>query len=84
MVDRVEPKYQIRRPYELTNAFFSTEERYKDCFLLHSTVPAQSNDEFLQIIFGTENSVLHQPNSIGLCISADALMSKNFADFLSH
>ena len=84
VVDRDEPKYQIRSPYELTNAIISTDARYKVCFFLHSTVPAQSLDEFLEIIYGTENSPLQQPNSIGNCISADARMSKGFADFLSH
>ena len=62
----------------------SADERHNDCFLLHSTVPAQSSDEFLQIIYGTEDSILQQPNSIGHCISADARMSKGFADFLTH
>ena len=84
VVDRDEPKYHIRSPYELSNAIISTDDRYNDCFLLHSSVPAQSSDEFLQIIYGTENSILQQPNSIGHCISADARMSKGFADFLSH
>ena len=84
VVDRDEPKYQIRSPYELTNAIISTDERYSDCFLLHSTVPAQSSDNFLQITYGTEASIIQQPNSIGHCISADARMSKGFADFLSH
>ena len=41
VVDRYEPKHQLRSPYELTNAIISTDERYNDCFLLHSTVPAQ-------------------------------------------
>ena len=54
VIDQDEPKYQIRSPYELTNAINSTDERYNDCFLLHSTVPAQSSDEFLQITYGTE------------------------------
>ena len=58
VVDRDEPKYQIRSAYELTNAVFSTDERYNDCFLLYSTVPAQSGDNFLQIIYGTEDSIL--------------------------
>ena len=84
VVDQDESQYQIRSPYELTNAIVSTDERYNDCFLLHSTVPAQSSDEFLQIIYGTEESILQQPNSIGHCISADARMSKGFANFLSH
>ena len=84
VIDRDEPKYQTRITYELTNAIFSTDERYNDCSLLHSTVPAQINDEFLQIIYGTEHSILQQPNSIGHCIFADTRMSKGFADFLSH
>ena len=50
VVDRDEPKYQIRSPYELTNTIISTDERYNDCVLLLSTAPAQSSEEFLQII----------------------------------
>ena len=46
VVDRDEPKYQIRSPYELTNAIISTDKRYNDCFLLHSTVPAQNRTTF--------------------------------------
>ena len=84
VVDRDEPMYQIRSPYELTNAIMSTDERYNDCFLLHSIVPAQSGDKFLQVIYGTENSILQQPNSIGHFLSTDARMSKGFVDFLSH
>ena len=84
VVDRDKPKYQIRSSYELTTAIISTDERYNDCFLLHSTVPAQSSDDFLQIIYGAKDSILQQPNSIGHCISADAPVSKSFADFLSH
>ena len=76
--------HQIRSPHELTNAIFSTDGRYNDCFLVHSSVPAQSSDEFLQIIYGTEESILQQPYSIGHCISAVARKSEGFADFLSH
>ena len=84
VLDREEPKYQIRSPYELTNAIITTDERYNDCFLLHSTIPAQSGDEFLQIVYRNENSIIQQPNSIGHCISADAKLSKGFADLLSQ
>ena len=84
VVDRDGLKYQIGSPYELTNAIISTDERYNYCFFLRSTVPAQWSDEFLQILYGTEDSILQQLNSIGYCISADARMSKGFADFLSH
>ena len=84
VVDPDETKYQIRSPYELTNAIISTDERYNDYFLLNPTVPAQSSDEFLQTVYGTEDSILQQPTSIGHCIFADARMSKGFADFLIH
>ena len=84
VVDRDEPKYQTRSPYYLTNAMISTDERYSDCSVLYSTVPAQSTDGYLIIIYGTEDSILQQPNSIGHCDSADARMSKCFADFISH
>ena len=76
VVDRYEPENQIRSPNELTNAIISTDELFYDCFLLHSTVPAQSSDKFLQIIFGTEDLTLQQPNSIGHCKSVDARSGK--------
>ena len=62
VVDQDEPMYQIRSTYELTNAIISTDERYNDCFLLHSTVPTQGIDDFLQIIYCTEDSIIQQPN----------------------
>ena len=61
VTDKEEPKYQIRNPYKLTNAIITTNNKYKDCFLLHSTIPAQSPDDCLQIIHGTEDSILQQP-----------------------
>ena len=84
VADKEERKYQIRNPYELTNAIIQTDDKYNDCILLHSTIPAQSPANCLQIIHGTEDSILQQPHSIGHCISADAEMSKGFADFLSQ
>ena len=38
----------------------------------------------MKIVYGNEKSILEQPNSIGHCISADAHMSKGFAQFLSE
>ena len=84
VIDKKEPNDQIRNPYEMTNAIISTDDKYNDCFLLHSTTSAQSPDDFLQIFHGTKDSILQQPYSIGHCISADAKMSEGFADLLSH
>ena len=84
VVDRDEPKHQTRSPYELTNAIICSDDWYKDCFLLRSTIPPRSSDNFLQIIVVTEDSILQQLISIGHCISADARMGKTFEDLLSH
>ena len=84
VIDKKEPKYQIRNPYELAKGIITTDDKNNDCFLLHSTIPAQSPDDFLQTIHGTEDSILQQPHSIGHCISADAKMSKGFAELLSQ
>ena len=67
-----EPKYQIRNPYELTNAIITTDDNYNDCFFSHSRSPAHCPDDCLQKIHGTEDSILQQPYCIGHCISADA------------
>ena len=81
LLDKKEPKYHIRNPHELTNAKKITDKKYIDCFRLHSTVPAQSVDDCLQINHGTEDSILQQPHPIGHCIPADAKMSKGFVEF---
>ena len=70
VVDHDEPKYQTRSPYELNNAIMSTDERYNDCFLLHSTVTAQSSDDFQQIIYSTEkndHSTTYSDRTLHLC-----------------
>ena len=84
IADKEEPKYQIRNPFELTSAIKTTDDKYNDWFLLHSTIPAQSPDDRLRIIHRTEDSILQQPHSIGHCISADARMGKGIADLLSQ
>ena len=64
--DKDEPKYQIRDPYELTNAILSTNEQYNDCFLLHSTIPSQLPDEFLQIVHVTKIQFSNNPNHLDI------------------
>ena len=55
VIDQVEPKYQIRRPYGLKNDMTPIDERYNECFFLHLTFIGKSIDEFLQIIYGIED-----------------------------
>ena len=61
-----DPKYQIRDPYELTNATLSTDEQYNYCFLLRPTFPSQSSDKFLEVVYGNENLILEQPNQLDI------------------
>ena len=84
VADRDEPKYQIRSLYVLTSVIISADERYNDCCLLNSTVLAQSCEKLLQIIIWTEYWILHQRNSIELCISAHPRLGKGFTDFFSQ
>ena len=56
----------------------------KTTAFLHSTIPAQSPDDCLPKIHGTEDSIVQKPHSIRHCISADAKMSKGFAELLSQ
>ena len=64
VLDRRKPKHQFQIPYEKTNTIIATDELYNDRFLLHSTFPAQSGDEFLQSVNGNEKSLFQQSNSI--------------------
>ena len=83
VTDEEELKYQIRNPYDFTNAIKTTDNKNNDSFL-HSTIPAQSRDDCLQFIHGTEDSILKQTHSIWHCISADAKLSKGSADLFSQ
>ena len=81
-IDSEEPNYQIRNSYELTNAVITTWDNFDDRFLLHSTIPAHSPGQCQQIIHGTEESILKQPYSFRICISADAKLSHRLAELL--
>ena len=84
VTDKEERKYQVRNPYELTNAIITAGDKYKDCFLLNSTTSAQSSDDCLRFINGTGGSELKKPPSIAQCISGNAKTSKGFVDLLSQ
>ena len=58
VLDRAEANYHIRSLHELTKALIATDESYNVCFFLHSTILGQSGDEFLQIVYGNESSII--------------------------
>ena len=60
MSDNDETKYQVRDHFEPTNAILLTNEQYNDCFLIHSTIPSPSSEEFLQIVYGNENLIVRR------------------------
>ena len=83
VTNKEEPKSHFRKLYELTNPITTTDIKYKDCFLLHSTILAQSSNDSLNIVHENENSMMEQPNSTGHCISADYKWGRRFAELLS-
>ena len=74
----------MRNPYDLSNAIITMDNKDNDCFLFYSRIPAQSAVYYLQIIQSTKDSILRQPHPFRHCISADAMMSKRFANLLSQ
>ena len=66
ILDNDRRKNQIKDCVQMVNSILTENDQYNECFLLHSTVPYQPN--------------LQANTTIALCISADAGMSKGFAE----
>ena len=79
--DRVRPKYQIRDCVQMVNSILTENDQYNECFLLHSTVPCEPDlQDKIQILNGNDEAFFQANTAIAHCISADAKMSKGFAE----
>ena len=79
--DRDRPKYQIRDCVQMANSNLSENDQYKECFLLHSTVPCEPDlQDKIQTLNGNNETIFQANTAIAHCISADAKMSKRFAE----
>ena len=79
--DRDRPKYQIRDCVQMVNSILTENNQYSECFLLHSTVPCEPDlQDKIQVLNGNNETIFQANTAIAHCNSADAKMSKGFAE----
>ena len=67
----------------MVNSILTEIDQYNEGFLLHSTVPCEPDmQDQIHILKGNDESIFQANTTIGHCISADAKMSKGFAETL--
>ena len=75
------PKYRIKDFVQMVNSILTEDDQYSECFLLHSTIPCEPYmQDKIQIPNGNDETVFQVNTVIAHCISADAKMSKAFAE----
>ena len=81
--DRDRSKYQIRDCIQMVNSILTENDQYTECFLLHSTVPCERDlQDKIQILNRNDETICQANTAIAQCISADAKMSKGFAEII--
>ena len=79
--DRDRPKYQIKDCIQKVSSILSENDQWNECFLLHSTVPCKPHlQDEIQILNRNDETIFQANTAIAHCISADAKMSKGFAE----
>ena len=69
----------------MVNSLLTENDQYNECFLLHSTVPCEPDQRVKVLILNGNDETIFQANTaIAHCISADAKMSKGFAETICH
>ena len=85
ILDFERPKYQIKDCVKMVDCILSENDQYNECFLLHSTLPHEPDfRDGIRIINGNDDTIFENQKAIGHCISADAKMSKGFAETISN
>ena len=76
-----DPKHPIKDCIQMVNSIFTENDHYNESFLLHSTVPCEPDlQDKIQILNGNDETIFQANTAIAHCISADAKMSKGFAE----
>ena len=84
-LDFERPKYQIRDCVKMVDCILSENDQYIECFLLHSTLPHEPDfRDGIRINNGNDDTSFENQTAIAHCISADAKMSKGFAETISN
>ena len=74
------PKYQIKDCIHMVNSILTENDQYNECFLLHSTVPCETDlQDKVQILNGNDETIFQTNTAIAHCISVDAKLSRRFA-----
>ena len=75
------PKYQIKDCVKLTDCILSENE----CFLVQSTLPHEADfRDGIRFINGNDDTIFENQTAIAHCISADAKLSKGFAETITN
>ena len=79
--DHDRPKYQIRDCVQMVNSILTENDQYNERFLIHATVPCEPDlQDKIQILNGNGETIFQANTAIAHCNSADAKMSKGFAE----
>ena len=85
ILDFERPKYQIKDCVKMVDCILSGNDQYNECFPLHSTLPHEPDfRDGIRIINGNDDTIFENQTAIAHCISADAKMSKGFAETISN
>ena len=85
ILDFERPKYQIKDCVKMVDCILSENDQYNECFLLHSTLPHEPDfRDGIRIIIGNDDTIFENQTAIAHCISADAKMTKGFAETISN
>ena len=69
----------------MVDCILSENDQYNECFLLHSTLPHEPDfRDDIRIINGNDDTIFEHQTAIAHCISADAKMSKGFAETIRN
>ena len=85
ILDFERPKYQRKDCVKMVDCILSENDQYNECFLLHSTLPHEPDfRDGIRIINGNDDTIFENQTAVAHCISADAKMSKGFAETISN
>ena len=74
-------KYQIKNCVQMIKSILKENDQYNERFLFHSTVPCERDlQDKIKILNGNDETIFQANTAIANCTSADAKMSKGFAE----
>ena len=85
ILDFERPRYRIKDCVKMVDCILSENDQYNECFLLQSTLPHEPDfRDGIRIINGNDDTIFEKQTAIAHCISADAKLSKGFAETISN